>query len=146
MKKPTCWHFVFDLHRLGSAGKEGLPLTLYSHDSRKSLDVEQPLLLKSVALIVFGYRVGFLVFRFRGAGPGTTYFDQMEALAYLRTIAPLYRGFQMPELVSETARYRHATLLPYLLAEFAPDADVPRRPAMWRPARRCRSSRPTTTA
>jgi hypothetical protein len=129
VKKPTCWHFSFDLTRLGPAGKEGLPLTLHGHDSRKKLNLEHALLLESIQLIVFGYRVGFLIFRFRGAEPGTTYFDQMEALAYLRTIAPLYRGFEMPELVCGATRYRMETLLPFLLAEFAPDGRVPASPA-----------------
>jgi hypothetical protein len=126
--KPTCWHFVFDLARLGPAGKGGLPLTLRGHDRRKNMDVEHPLLLESIDLIVFCYRVAFLVFRFRGTEPGVTYFDQMEALAYLRTIAPLYRDFEMPELVTAGTRYRMQTLLPYLLAEFAP-GPVPAVPA-----------------
>jgi hypothetical protein len=128
LHKPTCWHFVFDLARLGEVGSEGLPLTLHGQDRRKSLGVEHRLLVESIELIVFCYQVAFLVFRFRGTEPGVTYFDQMEALAYLRTIAPLYRDFQMPELVTATARYRMEKLLPYLLAEFAPDS-VPATPA-----------------
>jgi hypothetical protein len=127
-RKPTCWHFAFDLGRLGAAGADGLPLTLHSRDSRKDLVVEQPLLLESVQLIVFGYRVGFLVFRYRCTAPGATFFDQMEALDFLRAFAPLYRGFQMPELVCGAARYRTETLLPYLLAEFAADERVPASP------------------
>lgn len=117
-KKPTCWHFDFDLTRLGSVGGRGLPLTLRGTDSRKKLSVEHALVLESVRLVVFGYRVGFLVLRFRNAEPGATYFDQMEALTYLRTIAPLYRGFEMPELVTANGRFRMEALLPYLLAEF----------------------------
>jgi hypothetical protein len=145
-KKPTCWHFVFDLARLGPTVEgvaggspsgvphglpplgDGLPLTLRGHDTRKNMAVEHQLLLESVGLIVFCYRVGFLVFRFRGTDPGVTYFDQMEALAYLRTIAPLYRGFKMPELVTATASFGMETLLPYLLAEFDPAGGVPAAP------------------
>jgi hypothetical protein len=117
-QKPTCWHFDFDLSRLSKVGEGGLALTLRGQDARKKLHVEQPLQLESVRLVVFGYRVGFLIFRFRNSEPGATYFDQMEALTYLRTIAPLYREFEMPELATETARFRIDTLLPYLLAEF----------------------------
>ncbi len=127
-KKPTCWHFEFDLSRLGQVEKAGLPLTLRGRDTRKKLSVEHSLLLESIQLIVFGYRVGFLIFRFRNIEPGASYFDQMEALAYLRTIAPLYRGFEMPELVVGTAHYRMETLLPYLLAEFGPDTTLPASP------------------
>jgi hypothetical protein len=128
VQKPTCWHFVFDLHNLGSTSKEGLPLRLVGHDTRKRLNVEQTLLLESIQMIVFGYRVGFLLFRFRGTEPDATFFDQMEALEYLRTIAPLYRGFQMPELVAGSARYHMRTLLPYLLAEFSPTDSAPAAP------------------
>jgi hypothetical protein len=123
--QPTCWHFVFDLAHLGPAGPEGLSLTLRGHDRRKNLGVEHPLLLEAIELVAFCYRVAFLVFRFRGTAPDVTYFDQMEALAYLRAIAPLYRGFEMPELVTATTTYRMETLLPYLLAEFGPGGGVP---------------------
>jgi hypothetical protein len=119
-KRPTCWHFDFDLSRLGKVGGGGVALTLRGRDARKKLTVEHPLLLESVRLVVFGYRVGFLIFRFRNSEGGATYFDQMEALAYLRTIAPLYREFEMPELLAESTHYRMETLLPYLLAEFGP--------------------------
>lgn len=119
-KTPTCWHFDFDLKRLGPVGGGGLALTLRGHDARKKLNLEHPLALESVRLVVFAYRVGFLILRFRHTEPGASYFDQMEALAYLRTIAPLYRGFEMPELIGAASRYRTETLLPYLLAEFGP--------------------------
>src|SRR5262249_53868593 len=121
-RKPTCWHYVFDLARLGPATKAGLPLTLRGQDRRKHLSVEHALLLESVQLVVFCYNVAFLVFRYCHTDPEATYFDQMEALNYLRTIAPLYRGFEMPELVTTAARHRVEVLLPYLLAEFAPGA------------------------
>ncbi len=123
-KKPTCWHFDFDLTRLGTSDEKGLPLILRGQDSRKNLSVEHPLILESIQLVVFGYRVGFLTFRFRNSEPGATYFDQMEALSYLRTIAPLYRGFEMPELVVGTTHFRVESLLPYLLAEFSTDATL----------------------
>jgi hypothetical protein len=127
-KKPTCWHFDFDLSRLGPVDAKGLRLTLRGQDTRKKLNVEHPLILESIKLIVFGYRVGFLIFRFRNSEPGATYFDQMEALDYLRTIAPLYRGFEMPEFVVDNTHYRMQTLLPYLLAEFSANATPPTSP------------------
>lgn len=130
-KEPTCTHYEFDLTRLGPADREGLPLTLRCHDSRKRLDFEYPLLLENAQLILFSYRVGFLVLRFRCADPEATFFDQMNAAVYLRTIAPLYRGFAMPTLSPSplvpsgekggpegAAGFHIPQLLPFLLAEF----------------------------
>jgi hypothetical protein len=117
----SCWHFDFDLSRLGKANQAGLPLTMHARDSRKNLDCVYPLLLEKVELIVFSYRVGFLVLDFHNAEPGANFFEQMDSLAYLRTLAPLYKGFEMPELTAEGQRgYRMNQLLAYLLAEFAP--------------------------
>src|SRR5262249_52426581 len=100
-RKQTCWHFTFDLAKLGAVnGEKGLPLTLRGKHLPKNMNIEHRLVLESIDLIVFSYRVAFLIFRFRGTEPGVTYFDQMEALNYLRTIAPLYRDFEMPELVT----------------------------------------------
>jgi hypothetical protein len=127
-KEPPCRHYEFDLARLGPADRKGLPLTLRCHDSRKNLGFAYGLLLESVQLIVFSYRVGFLVLRFRCADEAATYFDQMNALVYLRSIAPLYRGFEMAELTSGAAGFRIPQLLPYLLAEFGRDA-LPAAPA-----------------
>jgi hypothetical protein len=114
----SCRHFVFDLSRLGTTTRDGLPLTMHARDSRKALDCDYALLLEKVELIVFRYRVGFLVLHFQNTDPGATYFEQMNALAYLRTIAPLYRGFTMPVLAAGERRYSMPQLLPFLLAEF----------------------------
>ncbi len=115
----SCWHFNFDLARLGQAGKDGLPLSLHVRDNQKKLGCTYELVLEKVELIVFTYRVGFLVLHFHNSGPGATFFDQMHALSYLRTIAPLYQGFELPELAAGQQRFRMTQLLPYLLAEFA---------------------------
>lgn len=115
--EPTCRHFEFDLGRLG-AGPKGLELTLRCRDERKKVDFEYGVRLAKVELILFSYRVGFLVLRVECAGAEASYFDQMNVVAYLRTIAPLYRGFEMPELDTGSARYGVPQLLPYLLAEF----------------------------
>jgi len=114
----SCWRFLFDLSRLGETGPEGLKLTMTARDRTKKMDYSYGLILEKLELIVFSYRVGFLVFHFRNSDPGATYFDQMNALSYLRMIAPLYQGFQLPELVSGEQSYRMSALLPYLLAEF----------------------------
>jgi hypothetical protein len=126
---PTCRHFTFDLGRLGKARPDGLPLTLYGRDSRKDLTFSHDLLLDKVELIVFSYRVGFLVLRVRCAEPDATYFDQMNSLVSLRTIAPLYHGFEMPQLVAGEARFRVPQLLSFLLAEFASGGGLPTSPA-----------------
>ncbi len=127
---PTCQHFDFDLSQLGKQAPGGLPLTLKCHDSRKRMSFSYPLILDQVQLIVFSYRVGFLVLRVRNAGDSPSYFDQMNTAAYLRTIAPLYRGFDMPELDSGGVRFKMTQLLPYLLAEFAGGGGVPPSPAV----------------
>jgi hypothetical protein len=122
-QEAPCQHYELDLARLGPAERRGLPLTLRCHDSRKNLGFEYPLFLESAELIVFRYRVGFLVLRFRCADDRATYFDQMNALVYLRSIAPLYRGFEMAELsAGGKSSFRVPQLLAYLLAEFAPGA------------------------
>jgi hypothetical protein len=120
-KRPpqSCWHFLFDLSRLGETTQAGLRLTMNVRDNQKKLDFAYPLLLEKVELVVFSYRVGFLVFHFHNSEDSATYFDQMHALNFLRTFAPLYQGFELPELVSGPQRYRMTQLLPYLLAEFA---------------------------
>jgi hypothetical protein len=113
----SCWHYVFDLARLGPVGRGGLDLTLRVHDVRKDLERTYPLALEQIELLLFSYRVGFLVLHFGHRERGVTYFEQMEALASLRTIAPLYRGFEMPELTAGGRSYRMTDLLAYLLAE-----------------------------
>jgi hypothetical protein len=114
---PTCRHFEFDLARLGG-GPKGVEWSLRCHDGRKRISFEHLLRLPKAELIVFSFRVGFLVLRVECADEGATYFDQMNVVAYLRTIAPLYRGFEMPLLMSGAAGYGVPQLLPFLLAEF----------------------------
>jgi hypothetical protein len=110
--EPTCRHYAFDPGRLGPL------LTLRGRDVRKKLSFDHRVLLEKAELIVFGYRVGFLVLRARCADEGASFFEQMDAVAYLRTIAPLYRGFEMPVLDSGRGRYGVPQLVGYLLAEF----------------------------
>jgi hypothetical protein len=117
--RQSCWHFLLDLSRLGPTTSQGLPLTMHGHDSRKRLDCVHALVLEKVELIVFSYRVGFLVFHFQNSDPGATYFEQMDALNFLRAIAPLYKDFAMPELNLGGQRTTMTQLLPFLLAEFA---------------------------
>jgi hypothetical protein len=113
------WHFTFDLARIEGAGRGGLPLTLHALDTRKKTERTHKLLLGQLELIVFSYRVAFLIFDIRHDDDGLTYFDQMDALAFIRTIAPLYPGFAMPEMTAGPHRFAMPQLLPYLLAEFA---------------------------
>lgn len=117
-REPTCLHYDFDLSRLGTINGKGLPLSLRCHDTRKNQNFKHELLLENAQLLVFSYRVGFLILRFRCAEEQATFFDQMNSLIYLRTIAPLYRGFEMPELTSGAGTFRIPQLLPFLLAEF----------------------------
>jgi hypothetical protein len=114
---PACRHFEFDLGRLGG-GPKGLELTLHVRDDRKRTSYVHALRLVKAGLILFSYRVGFLVLDVECLDPGATYFDQMNVVAALRTIAPLYRGFEMPELESGAVRYDVPRLTAYLLAEF----------------------------
>jgi hypothetical protein len=114
---PTCRHFDLDLAQLGG-GPKGVELTLRCHDSRKRVSFQHALRLTQVELVLFSFRVGFLVLRVECADPGATFFDQMNVVAYMRTIAPLYRGFEMPELRTGSARFGVPQLLPFLLAEF----------------------------
>ncbi len=114
---PACHHFEFDLGRLGG-GPKGLDLTLRHRDDRKKVSRAHALRLARAGLIVFGYRVGFLVLDVQCLDDGATYFDQMDAVGALRTLAPLYRGYAMPELEGGTVRYDVPRLAAHLLAEF----------------------------
>jgi len=100
-------------------------LTMHAQDDRKKFSWNCPLVIEKLEVIVFSYRVGFLVFHFRHPETGATYFDQMDALAYLRIFAPLYQGFEMPEFESGQVRVKMPQLLPYLLAEFG-EGTVPK--------------------
>ncbi len=118
----SCERWRFDLEWLGKTGTDVLPFTLDCRDSRKKLSHTLPLLLDRVELLVFSYQVGFLTLQFRAASTDASYFDQMNALNFLRPIAPLYLGFELPLLRSEAAAYRMPQLLAYLLAEFGTSA------------------------
>lgn len=124
----TCEHWEFDLRRLGQEGNAGLPMTLSGRDTRKNLTFDYKLRLERAQLVTFSFRVGFLVLEFSAADRDATFFDQMNALVYLRAIAPLYTGFEMPYLVTAKTRFRTTQLLPYLLAELAPDGTLPSAP------------------
>jgi hypothetical protein len=115
--KRTCWRYDFDLDQLGETGPDGLPLTLRGRLGPIE-DATAALLLEHVELIVFSYRVGFLVLRVRCTDAGATYFDQMEVLAQLRAFVPPYREFTLPVLEAGAARFRMSQLLPFFLAEF----------------------------
>jgi hypothetical protein len=123
--EPSCQRFTFDLSLLAPVRWGGVALTLRCHDPRKKLRFEHPIVLTRVELILFSSRVGFLVLRVRCAGRDASYFDQMNTVVYLRTIAPLYRGFEMPELLAEEAHYGVPQLLAYLLAEFSHGRTLP---------------------
>jgi hypothetical protein len=125
----TCRHYEFLLDHLGPTAAGGVPLVLHCRDQKRHLNFEYPLLLEKVELILFHYRVGFLVLRFRSAGAGATFFDQMNALAFLRPIAPLFQGFEMSELADSGGRYRMLQLLSFLLAEFSGSGTPAARPA-----------------
>lgn len=127
--EPTCRHYDFDLSLLGQSDGEGVPLSLACHDERRNLTFRYNLRLTKVELIGFSHGVGFLILRFSCADPRATYFDQMNAMNYLRPIAPLYRGFEMPELTSGKTSFGVPQLLPYLLAEFSRGSKCPASPA-----------------
>jgi hypothetical protein len=128
----TCRHFAFDLARLGPLDKEGLPLTMHWRDVRKKMSMQHRLLVEKIELIVFSYRVGFLVLRVSCPEPGATWFDQMGITAVLRALEPLYRDFEMPVLECGPARCTVPSLLAFLLSEFSgspPPADLQTMPA-----------------
>ena len=98
--EPTCRHFAFDLAALGG-GPKGVEMTLRFRDDRKKVRYAHRVRLARAELVLFSCRVGFLVLRAECADDGATWFDQMSVVAALRTIAPLYRGYEMPELDDE---------------------------------------------
>lgn len=124
----SCRRFLFDLSVLGADAKGGLALTLRGRDARQNRALEHRLRLEEVELIVFGYRVGFLILRVVNDDPTATYFDQMEVVSHLRIVTPLYRDFELPELEGPAGRHDLPQLLAYLLAEFAPGPVLPASP------------------
>jgi hypothetical protein len=115
--EPTCRHFDFDLAALGG-GPKGVELTLHCHDGRAKVRFTYRVRLTKAELMLFSSQVGFLVLRVECADDGATWFDQMNVVAALRTLAPLYRGFEMPQLEAGSERYNGPQLVQYLLAEF----------------------------
>jgi hypothetical protein len=116
--KQTCWHYEFALTRLGEVETEGLRLILHGQHARRKHALHFPLILEKIELIVFSYKVAFLVLRFRCAESGATFFEQMESLSHLRTLAPLFQGYQIPELEFGAKRFRMTQMLRWLVAEF----------------------------
>src|SRR5439155_22787068 len=114
----ACWQYVFDLRLLGALTADGLPLALHGSGAAPHVAGTINVWLERVELIVFGYRVGFLVLRTRCRDEAATYFDQMRVLTLLRSFVPPYRGFARPELEVGASRFRMTQLLPFLLAEF----------------------------
>jgi len=123
----SCRRWEFDLARLGPAGPHGVPLTLRCRDVRKDLAWEHALTLEGVELILFRHGVGFLTLRFRGDADAT-FFEQMNAAAYLRAVVPLFRGYEMATLTCGTASFSMPRLLAYLLADLEAGGAVPSGP------------------
>ncbi|MGF1582249.1 MAG: hypothetical protein ACFCD0_23235 [Gemmataceae bacterium] len=123
-----CSHWKFNLAQLGELEKGRLPFQFDCVDNRKTVSYSWSMYLEDARLIVFGYRVGFLVLRFRCAEPKATLFDQMNSLNYLRPISPLYRDFEMGVLTIDEAKVVMPQLLAYFLADFR-SAFVPKHPS-----------------
>ena len=66
--------------RLGG-GPKGVDLTLRFRDDRKKVSYVHALRLVKAELILFSYRVGFLVLGVECLDHGATYFDQMNVVA-----------------------------------------------------------------
>lgn len=126
---PTCEHYRFDLSRLGPMHDGALPIDVACDDVRKEMSYRYGLRLERIELLVFGYRCGFLVLKFRHPEHGTALFDQMNALVFLRHIAPQHRGFRLPELTVGNISFTIPQLLHYLLHEFGTALNEPGGPA-----------------
>lgn len=118
-KEPSCQHFRFNMSHLGQSEGAALPFVLSCKDDRKRATFTYNMELSDIRLSVFNYHVGFLVFTLENKDPGATYFDQMNAALYFRLIAPLYPGFEMPQLSLEDSQVQMTQLLPFLLDEFS---------------------------
>ncbi len=123
----TCHRWTFDLSEL-SGSRRGLRFRFDCVDSRKNASFSWNMFLDDAELLLFSYRVGFLILRFRCADDEATFFDQMSSLNYLRPIAPLYKGFEMPKITTNDQTCRMPQLLAYLLAELQ-HGRVPTSPA-----------------
>lgn len=114
----TCRHYEFPLELLEEDASSSVHYQLHCYDELKDLDQTYAIELDRVQLIQFGYRVGFLVLRFRCSSPTATLFEQMRGLNYLRFVTELFRGFSMPLLATPTQSYRMPQLIGWLLEEF----------------------------
>jgi hypothetical protein len=127
--EPSCVRYRFNLTHLGAAEGETLNFVLHGRDTRKDLSFDGAVKLEGPELILFSESVGFLVLAFQCAESDANYFEQMTALALLRLIAPLHRGFEMPDLAPPgKTSYQVPQLLAFLLAEFDPKVAPPRHP------------------
>ncbi|MCB9644081.1 MAG: hypothetical protein H6728_13480 [Myxococcales bacterium] len=119
---PTVQHYRLDLQSLGPTAEDGsLPFFLSGEDDRDKRHYQHEMSLNEVQLLVTNMRVGFLIFRLRRSGDRPTYMDQMHATLFFRLLAPLYRGFAMPEMQIEDKSFQISQLLGHLLAEFEGD-------------------------
>ncbi len=119
LAEPTCRHYEFDLARLAPVGDDGsLPIEIRCHDRGRRTDFCYDVRMARVSLVLFSFGVGFLILKFTPGQRRTSYFDQMNALGYLRAMAPLYTGFRMPKIATESATFVVPQLLAFLLNEF----------------------------
>lgn len=125
----TCQRWTFDLNQLGPTRKQRLYFDFTCTDSRKNQTFSWRLRIDDIKLMLFSYRVGFLILECRCAEEAGTFFDQMNALNYLRLFAPLYQGFEMPSLTVGATHFRMPQLLAWLLADLKGDAAPPASPA-----------------
>ncbi len=124
----SCRHWNFDLAQLGDLQDGKLPFQFDCVAGRNKVAHSWPMLLEGAKLILFGYRVGFLILRFQCASPAATLFDQMNSMNYLRPIMPLHRDFEMGVLTLNEAKVVMPQLLAYFLADFK-SAFVPTHPS-----------------
>lgn len=119
-RSATCRHYEFDLAHLGAEAGGPLRFTTHFIDRERRLPKWYHASLGRVEMILFHYGVGFLILHVSMESPHDTYIDQMDAARYLRMFAPLFVGFQMPQLLAGDTSYTMPQLLAYLLDEFAP--------------------------
>ncbi len=132
-KEPSCQHFRFDMSLLGGTPNNGTPFTLRCQDDRKKRLYHYDMSLAEIRLSVFNYHVGFLQLTIENTDSRANYFDQMNSAIYMRLLAPLYPGFQMPQMDLPDASLQVTQLLPYLLAEFSHQKTLPRSPEEFPP-------------
>ena len=125
LARPTVQHFRLDLSTLGTLDQKArLPFLLRGEDDREKSIQEHPMFLEDVTLLVTNMSVGFLIFQLQRGGVRPTYIDQMNATLFFRLLAPMYRGFSMPEMIVDSQHFQIPQLLVHLLAEFSPDPTI----------------------